>query len=87
MNLLKRLTCSFSLKGLAQCAQRGKVLEGKQASVRNWCKKLQSNINARAHRAYGKDTKPFVPVQEVENFRRYIRENPIPKMYLQGGLD
>lgn len=63
MQLLKRLTCSFSLKGIAQAAHRGKILEGKHAAVNNWCKKLQKNIGARAHRAYGKDTKPFFPVQ------------------------
>lgn len=40
-----------------------------------------------ATRTYGNQTRPALPVQEVEDFRRYILENPIPKMYLQAGLD
>jgi hypothetical protein len=69
MMLLKRLSCSFALKGGAKAgvvnALRGKILEGKHTSVNKWCQKLQNAIKARAHVGYGKGVKPFLPVQEV----------------------
>jgi hypothetical protein len=87
--LLKKLLKTFSaqpyqsvLKSALQ--PRGKVLQGKFKSVSNWCNKLNAAIK---YDRLNEGTKPFIVVPEVEEFRRYIRENPIAKMYLQGGLD
>jgi hypothetical protein len=64
---------------------RGKILEGKFKAASKWQAKLSALHKARSFGLKG--TKPFLPVQSVENFRKYIRENPVAKMYLQGGLD
>jgi hypothetical protein len=83
MQLLKRLTKTFASR--PPVPLRSKLLQGKYNSVHGWCDKLKNQIKQRAH-GYSKDI-PYAPVAEVENFRQWIRENPVAKMYLQGGLD
>lgn len=76
MNLLKRQVMRFAVKDIKP-AIRGKYLEGRYAKIQDWQSRLAE--------ACKKDVKATVP--SVEAFKQYIRENPVAKMYLQGGLD
>jgi hypothetical protein len=58
------------------------MLRGKFESVSKWADKLNNLVKGKLL-----SFKTFQEVKEVEAFRRYIKENPMVKMYLQGGLD
>ena len=60
----------------AKPAIRGKYLEGRYNKIHDWQSRLATEC---------KRSKPVVP--SVEAFKQYVRENPVAKMYLQGGLD
>jgi hypothetical protein len=62
------------------------MIHGKYNSVHSWCDKLKSQIKQSSH-GLSRKLAPYTPVAEVENLRQWVRENPVAKIYLQGGLD
>lgn len=76
LHLLRRQIMRFAVKDIKP-AIRGKYLEGRYAKIHDWQSRLAESCK--------KDDKTTVP--SVEAFKQYIRENPVAKMYLQGGLD
>lgn len=55
---------------------RKKFIEAKFKYLTEWQQKISKAA---------KESNNIVP--EIQSFRKYIKENPIVKMYLQGGLD
>lgn len=84
MQLLNRLTKTFASKHVVPL--RSPILHGKYNSVHSWCDKLKNQIKQSSH-GLSRKVAPYTPVAEVENLRQWIRENPVAKIYLQGGLD
>jgi hypothetical protein len=81
MQLLKRLMMKAGTARPKQnFALRGKYLEGKFGAIKKW----QSFLS---HQCVLSRANKLPPVPSVEAFKKYIRENPVAKMYLQGGLD
>ncbi len=83
MKLLKRLVNAYSsvkptsLKAEALLAIRGKYLEGKYDLIHRWQNKLARKCKLPTAK----------PVPSVEALRTHIKNDPVAKMYLQGGLD
>lgn len=79
MKLFRTLSKTFSttpLKGQALQELRGKYLEGKYHKIHNWQAKLSKKCKTATR-----------SVPSIEAFKTYIRNDPVAKMYLQGGLD
>lgn len=62
-------------------------MEGKWKAVGEWQAKLTGGCKLRAESFRTGLSKDTGAVASVEALKTYIRENPVAKMYLQGGLD
>ena len=90
MKLIQRLIYSSSKisTGVSKGSiKRGRYLEGKWKAVGDWQAKLTSGCKVRTESFRTGLTKETGAVASVEALKTYIRENPVAKMYLQGGLD
>lgn len=83
LQLLRKSRALFSFSKFESILpQRGKLFEKKWASINRWANQQRNQTN--------KNSKSYVncpELKEITAFKNYIRENPVAKMYLQGGLD